>query len=69
MRQPRLFLAIVLAIDIDDHRLLLEHVSGRDGSYLKFGDANLNIFYGFALLVDDPALNSDVLLPEKGDRQ
>jgi hypothetical protein len=44
-------------------------VSGRDGSYLKFGDANLNIFYGFALLVDDPALNSDVLLPEKGDRQ
>ena len=24
MRQPRLFLAIVLAIDIDDHRLLLE---------------------------------------------
>jgi hypothetical protein len=36
---------------------------------LKFGDANLNIFYGFALLVDDPALNSDVLLPEKGDRQ
>lgn len=24
MRQPRLFLAIILSVDIDDHRLLLE---------------------------------------------
>ena len=44
-------------------------VSGRDGSYLKFGDAHLNIFYGFSLLIDDPALDSDVFLPEKGNRQ
>ena len=44
-------------------------VSGRDSSCLKFWDAHLNIFYGFSLLIDDPALDSDVFLPEKGNRQ